>query len=161
LDQYNQPAVSFTLNPQGSAKFGAVTSANIGRYLAIVLDNRVQSAPRIDGAITTADAQIFGRFTNDEASDLALVLKSGALPAAMIIEGKEEIGPQLGADSIRAGVMAALMGLAFVAIFMLFYYRLSGVNAILSVGLNLLILLAFMSYLKAVMTLPGIAGFIL
>jgi len=161
LDQYNQPAVGFTLNSQGTTKFAAVTTANVGRSLAIILDNRVQSAPRIDGPITTADAQITGRFTQEEANDLALVLKSGALPASLTYLEREEIGPQLGQDSIKAGVMASIMGLSFVAVFMLLYYRLSGINALVSVALNLLILLAFMAYLKASMTLPGIAGFIL
>ncbi len=161
IDVNNAPAVSFTLNTDGINKFTRVTSANVGRYLAIVLDGRVQSAPRIDGPISSADAQITGRFTAQEASELALVLRSGALPASLTYQEQREVGPTLGADSIRAGIMASLIGLAAVTAFMLFYYRLAGVNAFVSVALNLIILLGFMAYLGAVMTLPGIAGFIL
>jgi len=160
LDEYNKPAVGFSLNGDGQKKFGAATSANIGRSLAIVLDNRVMSAPRIDSAIY-GDGRIYGSFTQQEASDLALVLRSGALPASLTYLEQREVGPTLGLDSIRAGVMASLIGLALVTLFMLFYYRLAGVNAFVSIVLNLAILLGFMAYLGAVMTLPGIAGFIL
>jgi preprotein translocase subunit SecD len=159
-DQYNAPAVSFTLNSDGAARFGRATASNIGRGLAIVLDNQVMSAPRIDGAITT-DGQITGRFTQQEASDLSLVLRSGSLPASLTYEEQQEVGPSLGADSIRAGILASLIGLALVTAFMITYYKLSGLNAFVSIALNLVILLGFMSYLGAVMTLPGIAGFIL
>jgi preprotein translocase subunit SecD len=161
LDEYNKPAVSFTLNNEGVAKFSRVTSANVGRFLAIVLDKRVVSSPRIESAITQADARIYGQFTQQEASDLALVLRSGALPASLTYLEQREVGPTLGADSIRAGVMASLIGLGLVTSFMLIYYRLSGINAFVSVALNLTILLGFMAYIGAVMTLPGIAGFIL
>jgi preprotein translocase subunit SecD len=161
LDEYNAPAVSFTLNNAGVAKFSRVTAANVGKQLAILLDDNVQSAPVIEGAISTADARITGHFTSQEASDLALVLRSGALPASLSYLEEEEVGPTLGADSIHAGVLASAMGLAFVAAFMLFYYRLAGLNAVTSIVLNLVILLGFMAYLGAVMTLPGIAGFIL
>lgn len=161
LDEYNQPAVGFTLNNGGVAKFSAVTSANVGRILAIILDNRVVSTPRIEGAINTADARITGRFTQVEANDLALVLRSGALPASLTMLQQEEVGPTLGADSVRAGVMASLLALAFVSVFMLVYYRLAGINALVSVVMNLVILMGFMAYLGAVMTLPGIAGFVL
>jgi preprotein translocase subunit SecD len=160
-DEYNAPAVSFTLNTEGVAKFGPATRANVGRYLAIVLDSQVVSAPRIESAIERPDARITGRFTAQEASDLALVLRSGALPASLTQLEERQVGPTLGADSIRAGVMASLIGLGLVTAFMLIYYRLSGVNAFVSIVLNLVILLGFMSYLGAVMTLPGIAGFIL
>ncbi len=161
LDEYNQPAVGFTLNNGGVAKFSAVTSANVGRILAIILDNRVVSTPRIEGAINTADARITGRFTQAEANDLALVLRSGALPASLNVLEQREVGPTLGADSVRAGVMASVIGLVFVSLFMLVYYRLAGINALVSVVLNLVILMGFMAYLGAVMTLPGIAGFVL
>jgi preprotein translocase subunit SecD len=161
LDEFNQPAVSFTLNSDGVAKFSRVTSANVGRELAIILDDRVVSAPRIDGPITQPEARITGRFTPQEADDLALVLRSGALPASLTYLDQREVGPTLGADSIRAGVLASVIGLGLVTVFMLTYYRLSGINAFVSIALNLLILLGFMSYLGAVMTLPGIAGFIL
>jgi len=161
VDQYNLPAVSFTLSSAGVAKFSAVTAANVGRQLAIVLDNQVVTAPTIETPIPSADARITGRFTPQEASDLALVLRSGALPASLTAIEQREVGPTLGRDSIRAGIMASLIGLGLVTAFMLLYYRLSGVNAFVSVALNLVILLGFMAYLGAVMTLPGIAGFIL
>ncbi|MPZ16804.1 MAG: protein translocase subunit SecD [Luteitalea sp.] len=160
LDEYNLPAVSFTLNNEGARKFGDFTGANVNRLLAIVLDGKVQSAATIETRIN-ADGRITGNFTQQEAADLALVLRSGALPADLDYLEQRTVGPTLGADSIRAGVTASLAGLILVALFMLVYYRLSGVNAILALVLNLVILLGFMAYLGAVMTLPGIAGFIL
>ena len=160
-DEYNAPAVGFTLKNEGIAKFGPMTAANVGRSLAIVLDKRVQSAPRIDGPIPSADVRITGRFSMEEASDLALKLRSGALPASLTYLDERTVGPTLGADSIHAGVMASIIGLVFVAGFMLVYYRLAGINAIVSIVMNLAILLGFTAYLGAVMTLPGIAGFIL
>jgi preprotein translocase subunit SecD len=161
LDEYNKPAVSFTLNSEGVAKFSKVTAANVGRLLAIVLDGQVVSAPQIESAISQAEARITGTFTQEEASDLALVLRSGALPASLDYLEQREVGPSLGQDSIRAGIIASLVGLGLVTLFMLVYYRLAGINAIVSVILNLVILLGFMSQIDAVMTLPGIAGFIL
>jgi preprotein translocase subunit SecD len=161
LDEYNLPAVGFTLNGQGVNKFSSVTGANVGRQLAIILDGLVQSAPVIESRISTADARITGSFTTQEAQDLSLVLRSGALPASLDHLEQREVGPTLGQDSIRAGIIASLVGLGFVAVFMLAYYKLAGINAILTVALNLVILLGFMSYIGAVMTLPGIAGFIL
>jgi preprotein translocase subunit SecD len=161
LDEFNQPAVSFTLNSDGVAKFSRITAANVGRQLAIILDDRIVSAPTIEGPINQPDARITGRFTSQEADDLALVLRSGALPASLTYLDQREVGPTLGADSIRAGVMASIIGLGLVTVFMLAYYRLAGINAFVSIALNLIILLGFMSYLGAVMTLPGIAGFIL
>ncbi|MFN8062070.1 MAG: protein translocase subunit SecD [Vicinamibacterales bacterium] len=160
LDEYNKPAVSFTLSQQGGEKFGRLTGDNIGRGLAIILDGRVQSAPTIQGRITD-EGRITGSFTQQEAQDLALVLRSGALPASLTYLEERTVGPTLGADSIRAGVTASAAGLLLVAIFMLVYYKAAGINAVLSVVLNLVILLGFMSYIDAVMTLPGIAGFIL
>jgi preprotein translocase subunit SecD len=159
-DEFGQPAVSFTLNSDGAVKFGAATAANIGRLLAIVLDDRVMSAPSINGVINR-EGQIYGSFTIQEAQDLALVLRSGALPAELTYLATTEVGPTLGADSIRSGVMASIMGLTFVTLFMLAYYRLAGINAFVSIAMNLIILVGFMAYLGAVMTLPGIAGFIL
>ena len=161
VDEYNTPAVSFTLNSEGVAKFSKVTAANVGRQLAIVLDGQVRVAPRIEGPIPGAEARITGRFTQEEVTNLQLILKSGALPASLTYQQQEEVGPSLGQDSIRAGIMASLMGLAFVTLFMLVYYKLAGVNALVSVGLNLVILMGFMAGIGAVMTLPGIAGFIL
>lgn len=161
LDEFNQPAVSFTLNSEGVSKFSTITAANVGRSLAIILDNRVVSAPNIEGPINQPEARITGRFTSQEADDLALILRSGALPASLTYLDTREVGPTLGKDSIRAGITASIIGLGLVTLFMLVYYKLAGINAFVSVALNLLILLAFMSYLGAVMTLPGIAGFIL
>jgi preprotein translocase subunit SecD len=161
VDEYNQPAVSFTLNNDGVSKFSRVTAENVGKQLAIVLDHQVQSAPVIEGAIPSAEARITGRFTQQEVSDLSLVLRSGALPASLTYLETREVGPTLGADSIRAGIMASLIGLVAVTLFMLVYYRLAGINAFVSIALNLVILLGFMAYLGAVMTLPGIAGFVL
>ena len=160
LDEFNQPAVSFSLNREGARKFGEVTSQNIGRSLAILLDGRVETAPTIEGRITD-EGQISGSFTQQEVADLGLVLRSGALPASLTYLEERTIGPTLGADSVRAGVIASVSGLVVVAIFMLVYYRLSGINAIVAVGMNLLILMGFMAYLGAVLTLPGIAGLIL
>jgi preprotein translocase subunit SecD len=160
VDENNQPAVSFTLSGEGGRKFGKVTSENIGRSLAIVLDGRVQSAPRIDGRITT-DGRITGSFTQEEVQNLSLILRSGALPATLTYLQERTIGPTLGADSIRSGVLASVVGLLLVIMFMLWYYRLSGVNAVVALLFNLIILLGLMAYIGAVMTLPGIAGFVL
>jgi preprotein translocase subunit SecD len=160
LDEYNKPAVGFSLKSDGAVRFGNATGANIGRALAIILDNRVHSAPRIDGRITD-EGRISGSFTQQEAADLALTLRSGALPASLTYLEERTVGPSLGRDSIRAGIIASLVGLGLVVLFMLGYYKLSGINAIVAMGLNLLILLALMAYFGATMTLPGIAGFIL
>ena len=160
LDQNNQPAVSFTLSNDGAKRMGALTEQNIGRSLAIVLDNKVFSAPRIDGRITD-NGQIFGSFTTQEAQDLALVLRSGALPAELDYLQEQTIGPTLGADAIRSGVIASFVGLVLIVLFMLVYYKLSGVNAVVALLFNLVILLGLMAYIGAVMTLPGIAGFVL
>jgi preprotein translocase subunit SecD len=160
LDENNRPAVQFTLNSEGARKFGKVTGDNIGRRLAIVLDGRVQSAPVIEGRITD-DGRITGSFSLQEAQDLALVLRSGALPASLTYLEERTVGPSLGADSIRAGVSASIGGLAVVVLFMLFYYRLAGLNAIAAMVINLVVLLAAMAYFDATMTLPGVAGFIL
>jgi preprotein translocase subunit SecD len=160
LDENGLPAVSFTMKNEGARKFGKATGENVGRYLAIVLDNVVQSAPRIDSRITD-NGQISGHFTQKEAQDLALVLRSGALPASLTYLDQETVGASLGADSVKAGVTASLASLALVMLFMLFYYRLSGVNSVVALIFNLVILLGAMAYMGAVMTLPGIAGFVL
>ena len=160
LDEYNQPAISFSFNRDGGRKFGNFTGANVGRNLAVILDNRVYSAPTIQGRISD-EGRITGTFTQQEASNLALILRSGALPASLTYLEERTVGPSLGADSIRAGVIASVAGLIAVALFMLGYYRLSGVNAVVAVALNLLLMLACMAYIGAVLTLPGIAGFIL
>jgi preprotein translocase subunit SecD len=160
LDENGRPAVGFSLTRNGAGKFAKATGENIGKFLAIVLDNRVQSAPRIEGQIRD-EGRISGSFTAQEVADLALILNSGALPASMSYLEERVVGPSLGADSIRAGITASLVGLVLVGVFMLVYYKLSGINAIVSVVVNLVILLGFMAYVEAVMTLPGIAGFIL
>jgi preprotein translocase subunit SecD len=160
LDQNNLPAVSFTLNSEGGRRFGKVSSENLGRQLAIILDGRVQSAPRLEGRITT-DGQIYGSFTQEEAQNLSLILRSGSLPARTTYLSEQTIGPTLGADSIRSGVVSSVVGLLLVVAFMLIYYRLSGVNAVIALLFNLVILLGLMAYIGAVMTLPGIAGFVL
>jgi preprotein translocase subunit SecD len=160
LDENNRPAVSFTLNTEGGRKFGKVTRENIGRQLAIVLDGRVQSAPNIEGQINT-EGRISGSFTQEEVQNLSLVLRSGALPASLTYLKEQTIGPSLGADSIRSGVLASVVGLSLVIAFMLVYYKLSGVNAVVALIFNLIILLGLMAYVGAVMTLPGIAGFVL
>ena len=160
LDENNQPAVSFTLNSEGGRKFGKVTSDNIGRQLAIILDGRVQSAPKIEGRITT-DGRITGSFTQEEVTTLSLILRSGALPARLDYLQERTIGASLGADSIRSGFIASMVGLLLIVVFMLVYYQLSGVNAVVALVFNLIILLGLMAYIGAVMTLPGIAGFVL
>jgi preprotein translocase subunit SecD len=159
LDQFNQPAVAFTLKQDAASRFGTFTQANIGRQLAIVLDDRVTSAPTIQDRIT--DNGQITNLTRDEMQNLVITLKSGALPARLDYLEERTIGPSLGRDSIRAGVTAALGGLALVIVFMLVYYKLTGLNALVSIVVNLLILLGLMAYLGATMTLPGIAGFIL
>jgi preprotein translocase subunit SecD len=162
-DETGHPAVSFNLNADGAQRMGRTTEENIGKMLAIVLDNKIQSAPRINGRIT--DSGIItggaGGFAPQAAQDLALVLRSGALPASIRYLDEEVVGPTLGADSIRAGLIAALVALVSVVIFMLFYYRLSGVNATIAMVLNLIVLFGAMAYFGAALTLPGIAGVIL
>ena len=160
LDSTGRPAVNFTLTSEGARKFGSVTGANVGRQLAIILDNRVQSAPTINSRITT-DGIIEGVFTQQEVQNLSLILRSGALPAELTYLEERTIGPTLGADSIRSGVMASVVGLLLVVSFMLVYYKLAGVNAIVALIFNLVILLGLMGYIGAVLTLPGIAGFVL
>jgi preprotein translocase subunit SecD len=160
LDENNRPAVSFSLNNEGARKFGIFTQANIGKQLAIVIDSRVVSAPQIQSRIDD-EGRITGTFTNQEAQDLSLVLRSGALPADLTYLEERTVGPSLGADSIREGVTAAAGGLLLVTLFMLFYYKLAGFNALISITINLVILLGLMAYAGATMTLPGIAGFIL
>jgi preprotein translocase subunit SecD len=160
LDENNLPAVSFSFNQDGARRFGDFTQANINRQLAIILDNRVFTAPTIQSRISD-EGRITGNFTQQEAQDLSLILRSGALPASMDYLEERTVGPSLGADSIRAGVTAAVGGLLLVMAFMMFYYRLAGLNALTSIVANLVILLGMMAYLGATMTLPGFAGFIL
>jgi preprotein translocase subunit SecD len=160
LDENSRPAVAFTLTSEGAQKFGRVTGENVGRSLAIILDGKVQSAPRIDSRITS-DGRISGTFTNEEVQNLSLILRSGSLPATLTYLQEQTIGPSLGADSIRSGVVASAVGLILILIFMVVYYKAAGVNAVAALLLNLIILLGMMAYVGAVMTLPGIAGFVL
>jgi preprotein translocase subunit SecD len=160
LDENSRPAVSFSLNQEGARKFGNFTQTNIGRMLAVVMDNRVAEAANIQTRIDD-EGRITGNFSTQQAQDLSLVLRSGALPANMTYLEERTVGPSLGAESVRAGIIASIGGVVFVMIFMLAYYRLAGFNAITSVVVNLIILLGVMAYLGAAMTLPGIAGLIL
>jgi preprotein translocase subunit SecD len=152
--------VDFTLSGDAAHRFGPFTQQNLGRQMAIVLDHRVYSAPTINGRIDDS-GMIEGNFSQDSAHDLALVLKAGALPASIKYLEERTVGPSLGADSIRHGVQASVLSLLVVMIFMLFYYRLAGGNAVLALILNLVILLAALAFFGAVLTLPGIAGVIL
>lgn len=160
-DQFGSPTVSFSLNPAGVNKFSEVTGNNVGGHLAIILDKKVVSAPQIEGPINSPSAQITGRFTVEECEDLAIKLKSGALPASLKFLEERTVGPTLGKDSIKKGVRAALMGLIVVMLFMLIWYKLAGINANIALLLNMIFLLGGMVYLGATLTLPGIAGFIL
>jgi preprotein translocase subunit SecD len=159
-DKYNQPAVMFFLNAPGAAKFEKVTGDNVGKHLAIVLDHRVQSAPNINSKIKDSGI-IEGNFTAEKADALSLVLRSGALPAEMIVLEERTVGPSLGLDSIKQGVLASIVGMLFVFVAVVLYYRLSGLNAVVALVLNAVILLGAMAWINATLTLPGIAGFIL
>ncbi|MGB2591832.1 MAG: protein translocase subunit SecD [Candidatus Acidiferrum sp.] len=152
--------VDFSLSAEAASRFGPFTQQNIGHQMAVVLDHHVYTAPVINGRIDDS-GMIEGNFTQESAHDLALVLRAGALPASIKYLEERTVGPSLGADSIRHGVQASVLSLLVVMIFMLFYYRVSGANAVLALILNLIILLAAMAYLGAVLTLPGIAGVIL
>ena len=159
-DQYGGPAVSFTLNNQGADKIERYSAANVGQRMAIVLDNRIESVATIEDVLSY-DIQISGRFTPAEVDDLILTLRSGALPASMKYLETRSIGPSLGADSIRKGVFAAQIGLILVVVFMLFYYRGAGINSVVALLLNIVILLGVLVAFKATLTLPGIAGIVL
>ncbi len=152
--------IGFSLKPTGAQKFGDWTGKNINNYMAVVLNNEVKSAAFIKSQIFDA-GQITGRFSKASAEDLALTLKSGALPAKIEYQEERTVGPSLGADSIIAGVEASLAGLVFIVIFMLFYYRGSGVNAVVALLLNMMLTLAALIMIKSTLTLPGIAGLIL
>ena len=160
VGQNNEPDVQFTLNPGGAEKFKRETGRSVGKRLAIILDGSVASAPTIQSQIG-AEGQITGRFTAQEADELAKILRAGALPATLKYLQELTVGASLGRDSIRQGVIAAGMGMAFLAVFMLLYYRLSGLNAIIALTANILILLGCMANFGATLTLPGIAGIIL
>lgn len=154
----NEPYVAIEFNSEGARIFDRITAENVGKRIAIILDNTVYSAPVVRERISGGKASITGGFTMDEAKDLAIVLRAGALPAPVQVVQNITIGPTLGQDSIRKGINATVLGGILVIIFMIFYYRLSGVIANIALLLNLIYLLGAFSALKATLTLPGIAG---
>jgi preprotein translocase subunit SecD len=160
-DENGQPNVNFTLTNEGGQRFYNFTSAHVGDSLAVVLDNKVQEVANIKSPIRDQGEISGGSMTDQQAKDLAMILRSGALPAGIKYLEEQTVGPSLGTDSIRAGVRAAVVGMAAVLIFMLIYYRGAGINADVALIFNLIILLGFMGYFGAVLTLPGIAGVIL
>lgn len=162
IDQrYNEPYVSLTFNASGAKIFEDVTAANVKNRMAIILDGNVYSAPVIRERIAGGNAQISGSYNMDEAKDLAIVLKAGALPAPVKMLQNVTVGPSLGRDSIQAGKMAGLIGSVMVMLFMIVYYRVSGVIANFALVLNIILLLGAMASLNATLTMPGIAGIIL
>lgn len=162
IDQrFNEPHVSITFNAVGSKLFEDITAANVKKRLAIILDGTIYSAPVIQERISGGSAQITGRFSMDEAKDLAIVLRAGALPAPIKMLQNVTVGPSLGTDSIEAGKMAGIIGTILVVVFMIVYYKLSGVIADFALMLNIVLLLGAMAFLNATLTMPGIAGVIL
>jgi SecD/SecF fusion protein len=165
---FGEPVVVLEFNPEGTKKFAQITQNNVGKQLAILLDGKLQSAPLIKEPIPSGEAVITGRFTPQKAADLALVLRVGALPAPMHIEEERTVGPLLGADSIKKGLLASFIGITLVFIFMIAYYFLSGLIAVIALLLNLLLILGGLGILpflfpgvSATLTLPGIAGIVL
>lgn len=159
--RFNEPYVSVSFNAAGAKLFEEITGANVKKRLAIILDNTVYSAPVIQEKISGGNAQITGSFSMDEAKDLSIVLRAGALPAPLKMLQNVTVGPSLGRDSIEAGKIAGIIGTIAVAAFMIFYYRFSGVIADFALLLNIILLLGAMASLNATLTLPGIAGIIL
>jgi preprotein translocase subunit SecD len=159
--QFSEPYVSISFNPEGAQRFEEITGANVKKRLAIILDNTVYSAPVIQEKISGGSAQITGNFSMDEAKDLAIVLKAGALPAPLKMLQNVTVGPSLGSDSIHAGKIAGIVGTLAVVLFMILYYRLSGLIADFALVLNIVLLFGAMASLNATLTLPGIAGIIL
>ena len=157
----NETIVTFDLDRVGAKRFAKATTNNIGKYLAIILDNKIISAPQIREAIVGGSGQITGNFTFQTATDLALLLRSGALPAPLNIIEERTVGPDLGEDSIKAGTISLIIGFLLVIFFMLFKYRTLGLIADLALIVNLLLLLGVLTLLEATLTLPGIAGIIL
>ena len=161
FNQNNQPQINFSLNAEGAEIFGDFTGRSVGKHLAVVLDNKVYSAPVINERIGGGSGQISGNYTVMEAKDLAIALRSGALMAPIYLMEKRSVGPSLGADSIKASMIALIGGFILVIIFMVFYYRLAGVIANIALVANLFIILAVMSLFGATLTLPGMAGIVL
>tara|TARA_E500000178_G_scaffold356652_1_gene436662 strand:+ start:6201 stop:7745 length:1545 start_codon:yes stop_codon:yes gene_type:complete len=160
-NQQNEPTVSFTLDRLGSQKFGRATTDNVGRRLAIVLDGKIISAPNINEPITSGNGMISGNFTFQEATDLALLLRSGALPTPLEVVEERTVGPDLGEDSIKSGLISLIVGFVLVILFMFYKYRLFGLVANTALIANLIMLVGVLTILEATLTLPGIAGIIL
>ncbi len=160
-NQQNEPTVSFTLDRLGAQKFGRATTDNVGKRLAIVLDGKIVSAPNINEPITSGKGIISGDFTFQEATDLALLLRSGALPTPLNVVEERTVGPDLGEDSIKSGVISLIVGFFLVILFMLYKYKIFGLVANTALIANLLMLVGILTILEATLTLPGIAGIIL
>ncbi len=160
-NQSNQPTVSFTLDRMGAQKFGRVTTDSVGKRLAIVLDGKIVSAPSINEPITSGNGMISGNFSFQEATDLALLLRSGALPTPLEIVEERTVGPDLGEDSIKSGITSLIIGFILVILFMIFKYKIFGLIANLALIANLIMLVGILTILEATLTLPGIAGIIL
>jgi preprotein translocase subunit SecD len=161
FDQNGRPSVTFRFNPQGARAFGEYTAANVGAPFAIVLDNEVISAPVIQSAIPGGSGQITGNFTVEESTELAVLLRAGALPAGLSFLEERTVGPELGQDSIDAGRIAALIAMVAVVAFMIASYGLFGVFATISLGINIALIFGILSLIGATLTLPGIAGIVL
>ena len=160
-DRFSEPYVTVSFDSVGASAFDRITAANVGRQLAIVLDGVVYSAPVIQERISGGRAQITGGFTMEEARDLAIALRAGALPAPVEVLEERNVGPSLGADSVRQGVVSIIVGFFLVMIFMAVYYRWSGSVAVLALLMNLLLLVGALGFFEATLTLPGIAGVVL
>ena len=160
-NQANEPTVSFTLDRLGAQKFGRATTDNVGKRLAIILDGKIISAPNINEPITSGSGVISGNFTFQEATDLALLLRSGALPTPLDIVEERTVGPDLGEDSIKSGLTSLIVGFLLVIIFMFYKYKIFGLVANAALVANLLMLIGVLTILEATLTLPGIAGIIL
>ena len=160
-NQNNEPTVSFTLDRLGSQKFGRATTDNVGKRLAIVLDGEIVSAPNINEPITSGNGMISGNFTFQEATDLSLLLRSGALPTPLLVVEERTVGPDLGEDSIKSGITSLIVGFILVILFMLYKYKIFGLIANTALIANLLMLTGVLTILEATLTLPGIAGIIL
>lgn len=161
FDQNNMPVINFTLDTQGGKIFGDFSGKNVGKRMAVVLDKKVYSAPVIRERIGGGSGQISGNFTSEEASDIAIALRSGALPAPVVMLEKRSVGPSLGADSVQASLVALLSGFVLVVIFMMVYYGMAGVIANAAVVVNLFLIIAVMALFGATLTLPGMAGIVL
>jgi preprotein translocase subunit SecD len=161
FDQNNQPDINFRFNGQGARRFAEATTQNVGKRFAIILDNKVISAPSIHEPITGGSGQITGNFTQEEASNLALLLKSGALPAPLKVIEQSTVGAELGADAIRAGEVSLAIGIVAIFVFIILAYGLFGTFAALALIVNGLMLIGTLSFIQATLTLPGIAGIVL